>query len=109
MTQNMPNESLLFLTPTAAEHIIAQKGFLRVQVKVGGCSGFRYIFTIEENPQPSDLIFTEHGGSIITDPLSLHFIAGSTIDYRQELLSSHFMVTNPKATHGCGCGDSFTI
>jgi iron-sulfur cluster insertion protein len=104
----MSTESL-FLTPLAAQHILAQKGCLRVQVKVGGCSGFRYIFTIEEQPQSSDIVFTEHQACVITDPLSLHFIAGSTIDYRQELLSSHFMITNPKATNGCGCGDSFTI
>jgi len=99
----------LSLTPIAAQHIAKQGGLLRIQVKGGGCSGLRYIFTIEDTPKKDDLIFTEHSSSVMTDPLSLHFIAGSTVDYREELLSSHFRIINPKASNPCGCGESFSI
>ena len=99
----------LYLTPKAAQHIAAQNGFLRVTVKGGGCSGLRYIFSIETQSKPEDLVFTEHDAAVTTDPLSLHFIAGSTIDYREELLSSHFVIINPQASNACGCGDSFSV
>ena len=101
--------SALYLTPIAAQHIAEKGSFLRVQVKGGGCSGLRYIFTIEDVLKKDDLIFTQHESSVVTDPLSLHFIAGSTVDYREELLSSQFIIINPKANNACGCGDSFSV
>lgn len=101
----------LYLTPKAAQHIAATGGVLRVQVKGGGCSGMRYIFTIEPTKDISEIVltFTHHDSMVITDPLSLHFIGGSTIDYREELMSSQFIIINPKANNSCGCGDSFSI
>lgn len=101
--------SLLYVTATAAKHIVSQGSYLRVQVKGGGCSGLRYVFTMEENVKADDLVFTQHEASVITDPLSLHFIGGSTVDYREELLSSQFIIINPKASNACGCGDSFSL
>ena len=100
----------LYLTPKAAQHIAEKKGVLRVQVKGGGCSGMRYLFTIETSaPSGTDVVFTHHDSAVVTDPLSLHFIAGSTIDYREELMSSQFVILNPKASNSCGCGDSFSV
>jgi iron-sulfur cluster assembly accessory protein len=100
--------SVLYLTPLAAAHI-GEKSYLRIQVKGGGCSGLRYIFSIEQAIKPNDLVFTQYDRSVVSDPLSLHFIQGSTVDYREELLSSHFVIINPQASNSCGCGDSFSI
>jgi iron-sulfur cluster assembly accessory protein len=100
---------VLYLTPKAAQKIAEAQGVLRVQVKGGGCSGMRYIFTMEPEASEKDVRFTQHNSSIITDPLSLHFIGGSTIDYQEEMMSSHFVIINPKASHSCGCGDSFSV
>jgi iron-sulfur cluster insertion protein len=66
---------VLYLTPKAAQKIAEAQGVLRVQVKGGGCSGMRYIFTMEPEASEKDVRFTQHNSSIITDPLSLHFIA----------------------------------
>ena len=100
----------LYLTPKAAQKIAETHGVLRVQVKGGGCSGMRYVFTMETGaPSEKDMVFTQHNSSVITDPLSLHFIGGSTIDYQEEMMASHFVIINPKASNSCGCGDSFSI
>ncbi len=104
----MTNDAL-YLTQKAAQKISENNGVLRVQVKGGGCSGMRYIFTMEPEASEKDLRFTQHNSSVITDALSLHFIGGSTIDYQEEMMSSHFVIINPKASHSCGCGDSFSV
>ena len=99
----------LYLTPKAAQKIAETDGVLRVQVKGGGCSGMRYVFTMEPKASEKDVLFTQHNSSVITDPLSLHFIGGSTIDYQEEMMPSHFVIINPKASNSCGCGDSFSV
>lgn len=98
----------LTLTPQAAAKIQEQEGHLRVTVKSGGCSGLRYLFSIIPQAGPTDLVFTSHGASIVTDPLSLNFIDGALVDYQEELMGSSFVIRNPKAASSCGCGDSFT-
>jgi iron-sulfur cluster assembly accessory protein len=100
---------VLYLTPKAAQKIAETHGVLRVQVKGGGCSGMRYVFTIEPKASEKDVLFIQHNSSVITDPLSLHFIGGSTIDYQEEMMASHFVIINPKASNSCGCGDSFSL
>ncbi len=99
----------LYLTPKAAEKIAKTDGVLRVRVKGGGCSGMRYVFTMEPKASEKDVLFTQHNSTVVTDPLSLHFIGGSTIDYQEEMMASHFVIINPKAINSCGCGDSFSV
>jgi iron-sulfur cluster insertion protein len=99
----------LYLTPKAAEKIAQTDGVLRVRVKGGGCSGMRYVFTMEPKASEKDVLFTQHNSTVVTDPLSLHFIGGSTIDYQEEMMASHFVIINPKASNSCGCGDSFSV
>lgn len=99
----------LLLTPQAARHIQSKGGVLRVRVLAGGCSGLRYVFSVEPEPQPVDIVFHAHGSCVITDPLSLHFIDGSTVDYQEELMVSQFVIMNPKADNACGCGESFSV
>lgn len=99
----------IHLTPAAVAHISLQDGFLRIRVKSGGCSGLRYVFTFEQEGEAGDYRFEQEGVAVHVDPLSFAFIEGATIDYQQEMLSSHFTLTNPKATNSCGCGDSFSV
>ena len=99
----------IHLTSCAIAHICSQGEYLRVRVKSGGCSGLRYLFTFEKKVSADDYCFDQEGASVIVDPLSFAFIEGATIDYQQEMLSSHFTLKNPKAINSCGCGDSFSV
>lgn len=82
---------------------------LRVAVLAGGCSGFQYKFELDEAVQPDDLIVEAQGARVLVDPVSLDLLAGSQLDYTDELMGAHFTVRNPNATSGCGCGASFAI
>jgi iron-sulfur cluster insertion protein len=99
----------LALTPQAACKVLEQGGILKVTVKSGGCSGLRYLFAMIQEPSPTDVVFSSHGASVVSDPLSLNFIHGGIIDYQEELMGASFVIRNPKAASSCGCGDSFTL
>lgn len=85
--------------------------FLRLTVKSGGCSGFQYIFELDDKNLADDLIICQENQNIIakTDEISKQFIEGSVIDYIEELGASYFKVTNPNAKANCGCGASFGV
>eukprot|EP00250_Pteridium_aquilinum_P012998 c2106_g1_i1 orf=333-842(-) len=86
----------------------ANEKMLRVSVEGGGCSGFQYVFTLEDNLSNTDRVFEKDGVKVIVDEISMDFLKGSTIDYAEELIRSSFMVTqNPNASGSCGCGSSF--
>lgn len=79
---------------------------LRIFVDSGGCSGFQYEFKMDDQQSTDNLI----GSEVIVDELSLEFIKGSTIDYKQEMIKSSFAVTNnPQSESACGCGSSFAL
>lgn len=85
----------------------------RVAVLGGGCSGFQYSFSIDDK-QDDDLIMTRKASNgdevmIVVDSMSVEFLNGSELDYKQELIGSYFQVSNPNATASCGCGTSFAI
>lgn len=82
---------------------------LRVAVLAGGCSGFQYKFELDEAIQPDDLVIEAQGARVLVDSVSLDLLAGSQLDYTDELMGAHFTVRNPNATSGCGCGASFAI
>lgn len=82
---------------------------LRVAVLAGGCSGFQYKFELDEAVQPDDLVIEAQGARVLVDSVSLDLLAGSQLDYTDELMGAHFTVRNPNATSGCGCGASFAI
>lgn len=82
---------------------------LRVSVEGGGCSGFQYNFTLDDNRNPDDRVFEKEGIKVVVDAVSYGFVKGATVDYVEELIRSSFMVsTNPNAEGGCSCGSSFT-
>ena len=92
--------------------IMAKQGvdkYLRVAVEGGGCSGFQYKFDFADAPDEGDLVLERDGAKVVIDDMSLEFLAGSEIDYTNELIGSAFKIHNPNATAGCGCGTSFSI
>ena len=82
---------------------------LRVYVTGGGCSGFQYGFSFDQEVDEEDTCVSRDGANLAIDPLSLQYLAGSTIDYTEDLSGSKFIVKNPNATTTCGCGESFSI
>ena len=82
---------------------------LRVYVTGGGCSGFQYGFSFDQEVDEEDTCVSSDGANLVIDPLSLQYLAGSTIDYTEDLSGSKFIVKNPNATTTCGCGESFSI
>ena len=82
---------------------------LRVFVTGGGCSGFQYGFSFDDEINDDDTVFTHKGAKLLVDPLSYQYLVGSNIDYTEGLEGSRFVVNNPLATATCGCGMSFSI
>lgn len=82
---------------------------LRVFVTGGGCSGFQYGFTFDEDVAEDDTIIERDGVSLVVDPMSFQYLAGSEVDYQEGLEGSRFVIKNPNATTTCGCGQSFSI
>jgi iron-sulfur cluster assembly accessory protein len=85
------------------------KPLLRVSVEGGGCSGFQYKFDLVETSEAEDLIVERAGARVLIDQVSLAYMAGSEIDFVDDLIGSSFRVINPNATASCGCGTSFSI
>jgi len=82
---------------------------LRVSVEGGGCSGFQYKFDIDRAAAADDLVIEREGAIVVVDPVSLQYMAGSKLDFVDDLIGASFKVENPKATASCGCGTSFTL
>ena len=82
---------------------------LRVSVEGGGCSGFQYKFDIERDRATDDLVITQDGATVLIDSVSMQFLAGSEIDFVDDLIGASFKVNNPKAKTSCGCGTSFSL
>jgi len=81
------------------------KKFFRISVKGGGCSGFKYDFSFDNETNNEDIIF----GKAIIDKQSLDIITGSIIDFKKEMIGESFVINNPKALSSCGCGLSFSV
>jgi iron-sulfur cluster insertion protein len=82
---------------------------LRVFVSGGGCSGFQYGFTFDENIEDGDTWVENQGVKLIVDPMSFQYLMGAEIDYREDLEGAQFVIRNPNATTTCGCGSSFNV
>jgi len=81
---------------------------LRVYVQGGGCSGFQYGFTFDEEAGDDDTRMEKGGVILLIDPMSLQYLAGAEIDYQQNVEGEQFVIKNPNATSTCGCGSSFS-
>ncbi|MDO8874960.1 MAG: iron-sulfur cluster insertion protein ErpA [Pseudolabrys sp.] len=82
---------------------------LRVSVEGGGCSGFQYKFDMERAKTDDDLVIARDGAVVLIDSVSVNYMAGSEIDFVDDLIGAAFKVKNPKATAACGCGTSFAL
>ena len=82
---------------------------LRAFVTGGGCSGFQYGFSFEEDQNEDDMVIEKDGVCLLIDSLSFQYLVGSKVDYKEDLEGSRFVVENPNATTTCGCGSSFSI
>jgi iron-sulfur cluster assembly accessory protein len=82
---------------------------LRVSVEGGGCSGFQYKFDMEQAKADDDLVIARDDAVVLIDSMSVGYMAGSEIDFVDDLIGASFKIKNPKATAGCGCGTSFSL
>ena len=82
---------------------------LRVSVEGGGCSGFQYRFDMDSAQAADDLVIQRDGATVLIDQTSVVYLAGSEIDFVDDLIGASFRVNNPQATASCGCGTSFSI
>ena len=109
-------ETLLEFSDSAARKLKAlqtEEGkpelMLRVSVYGGGCSGFQYTFSLDEEVKPTDKTVLKGGATLIIDQKSYQYLAGSEVDFSEGLEGAMFVVNNPNATSTCGCGASFSI
>lgn len=107
---------IVALTDNAAskiKNLITEEGNpslkLRVFVTGGGCSGFQYGFSFEEDVAEDDTVVDQKGATLLVDPLSYQYLVGARVDYVENLEGARFVVNNPMASTTCGCGSSFSI
>lgn len=82
---------------------------LRVFISGGGCSGFQYGFTFDEQLEEGDMTVQRDGVTLVVDPMSVQYLIGAEIDYKEDLEGAQFIIRNPNATTTCGCGSSFSV
>lgn len=105
---------LVFTDSAAAKvaELVADEGNpdlkLRVFVQGGGCSGFQYGFTFDEEVNEDDTRMEKNGVTLLIDAMSLQYLVGAVIDYKEDLEGAQFVIKNPNATTTCGCGSSFS-
>ena len=110
----MPPPSLLFTDAAARKvgELIREEANpalkLRVYVQGGGCSGFQYGFTFDESVEEGDATVENQGVTLVVDPMSVQYLIGAEIDYREGLEGAQFVIRNPNAKTTCGCGSSFS-
>jgi iron-sulfur cluster insertion protein len=94
-----------------AEILAGEMGarMMRVSVDGGGCSGFQYRFDLVAGQEPGDLVIDGPGAQVVVDPVSLPYMAGSELDFVDDLIGAQFKVKNPLAKSSCGCGTSFSL
>jgi len=82
---------------------------LRISVKGGGCSGFQYEFSFEDNKEEDDFVIEKDGTRVFVDSMSAQYLMDATLDYKEEKFNSQFVITNPEVKSTCGCGSSFNV
>jgi iron-sulfur cluster assembly protein len=102
---------LVKITDSAKEHMVEMlkehsTQAVRLAVKGGGCAGFKYDWSLDDNVESGDEVIDLPKGKFIIDGTSVMYLVGSTIDYKKEVFGSYFTITNPASTASCGCGES---
>ena len=106
----------IVVTENAARRIAALRtqeeadgAFLRIAVSGGGCSGFQYGFTFDEQRSDDDFVFERDGIAVVVDDVSLGLLNGAEVDFVEDLMGASFRINNPNAASSCGCGNSFSV
>ncbi len=111
----MPGPALVFTDAAALKvgELIEKEDnpelMLRVFISGGGCSGFQYGFTFDEAPGEGDVRVENQGVTLLVDPMSVQYLLGAEIDYKEDLEGARFVIRNPNAKTTCGCGSSFSV
>jgi iron-sulfur cluster insertion protein len=87
----------------------AENAFLRIAVSGGGCSGFQYGLTFDDQRNDDDFVFEQDGVTVVVDDVSLGLLNGAEVDFVEDLMGASFRINNPNAASSCGCGNSFSI
>ena len=113
---NQVDERQVVLTESAARRIAALKAqeqaedaFLRIAVSGGGCSGFQYGLSFDDQRNEDDFVFERDGVGVVIDEVSLGLLNGAEVDFVEDLMGASFQIRNPNAASSCGCGNSFSI
>lgn len=113
---NEAGERRIVLSEAAARRIAALKeqegavgARLRIAVSGGGCSGFQYGLSFDDQRNPDDSLFERDGVGVVVDDVSLDLLNGAEIDFVEDLMGAAFQIRNPNAASSCGCGNSFSI
>ena len=116
VTPDVASERRISITEAAARRIAALKkqeaaegAFLRISVSGGGCSGFQYGLSFDDQRNPDDFVFEKGDIAVVVDDTSLDLLNGSEIDYVEDMIGSSFQIKNPQAKSTCGCGNSFSV
>jgi iron-sulfur cluster insertion protein len=119
MSETMPEvtgERAVSITESAARRIAALKqqeeaegAFLRIAVSGGGCSGFQYGLSFDDQRNPDDFVFERGDVAVIVDDVSLDLLNGAEVDFVEDLMGASFQIKNPNAASSCGCGNSFSV
>ena len=109
-------EPTVLVSDSAAQRIqalVAEDGkpgtMLRVSVSGGGCSGFKYGFSLDATTTADDRIFKNGDAAVVVDEVSLDLLKGSVVDFVEDLIGAYFAIKNPNASSTCGCGSSFSV
>jgi iron-sulfur cluster insertion protein len=111
-----PAERAITVTASAAKRIAFLReqeqvgdARLRIAVSGGGCSGFQYGLSFDDQTNPDDRVFERDGIGVVVDEVSLDLLAGAEVDFVEDLMGASFQIRNPNAASSCGCGNSFSI
>jgi iron-sulfur cluster insertion protein len=109
-------ERSITLTKSAARRIVFLReqeqvgdANLRIAVSGGGCSGFQYGLSFDDQTNPDDRVFERDGVGVVVDEISLDLLNGAEVDFVEDLMGASFRINNPNAASSCGCGNSFSI
>lgn len=114
-TVEAANDAINFTEAAAGKvaDLIQEEGnpdlMLRVYIQGGGCSGFQYGFSFDENENEGDTRVVTNGVTLLVDPMSMQYLMGAEVDYTEGLQGAQFIIRNPNATTTCGCGSSFSV
>ena len=115
-TMSEIGERAITVTESAAKRIAVLReqeqvggALLRIAVSGGGCSGFQYGLSFDDQTNPDDRVFARDGVGVVVDDVSLDLLNGAEVDFVEDLMGASFQIRNPNAASSCGCGNSFSI